>query len=236
MRPRLAREHKNLYVISEFSVESDTVTCWSVREHQTPSLSLFLAFFTKIMASNSSQSQLNLLFCSGCHCPRSIFQFPLKNGWRTATCASCLERQALSYTQRIQEREAQEDKALGPPRRCSSCAQLREPSLFGRFLTCEPCRRRNTKSQRRRMRARDLNPPPTRAELEDHLQRRQRAMGKQEQGWAGYRAITIEDYTRSITQEEEQELQDRQQRRAEGRGARRAEYERWREQWRENWV
>jgi hypothetical protein len=49
-------------------------------------------------------SQLNRLYCSGYCCPRSIFQFPLKDGWRIATYASYLERQALRYAA-IQGRE-----------------------------------------------------------------------------------------------------------------------------------
>jgi hypothetical protein len=57
-------------------------------------------------------SQLNRLYCSRCNCPRSIFQFPLKDGWRTATCASCLERQALRYIG-IQERRERES-VTGP--------------------------------------------------------------------------------------------------------------------------
>ena len=52
-------------------------------------------------------SQLNRLYCSRCNCPRLIFQFPLKDGWRTATCASCLKRQALRYIG-IQERRERE--------------------------------------------------------------------------------------------------------------------------------
>jgi hypothetical protein len=46
-------------------------------------------------------------------------------------------------------------------------------------------------------------------------------MGKLERGWAGYRAITVDDYTWQPSQEEEQELQDRQQQREEGRATRR---------------
>jgi hypothetical protein len=53
-------------------------------------------------------SQLNQLYCPGCHCPWSIFQFPLKDSWRTATCASCLERQALQYVSQKREREEEE--------------------------------------------------------------------------------------------------------------------------------
>ena len=96
--------------------------------------------------------------------------------------------------------------------------QLRD---LGRFLTCEPCRRRNTKSNRRRSRAQNLNPPPSHAILTDHIQRRQQATGKKERGFTGYRAITVDDYIREPTQEEELELQDRQQRRENGKAERR---------------
>ncbi|PMD67478.1 uncharacterized protein K444DRAFT_16459 [Hyaloscypha bicolor E] len=166
-------------------------------------------------------SELNQLYCPGCRCPRSIFQFPLKDGWRTATCGSCLERQALRYAAiQGREREGREgegegegegEQATGPQTRCSSCLQVRD---LGRFLTCEPCRRRNLKAKRHRaLITRVPNPSPTRAELADHIQRRQQATGKRERGFAGYRAITVDDYTREPTQEEEQELQDRQQQR-----------------------
>jgi hypothetical protein len=94
---------------------------------------------------------------------------------------------------------------LGPQTRCSSCLQLRD---LGRFLTCESCRRRNAKSNRRRSRAQNPNPLPTHATLANHIQLRQQATGKKERGWAGYRAITVDDYMREPTQEEEQELQD----------------------------
>jgi hypothetical protein len=96
--------------------------------------------------------------------------------------------------------------------------QLRD---LGRFLTCEPCRRRNAKSNRRRSRAQNPNPPPTRTELANHIQCRQQATGKKERGFTGFRAITVDDYIREPTQEEEQELQDRQQRRENGKVERR---------------
>jgi hypothetical protein len=70
-------------------------------------------------------------------------------------------------------------------------------------------------------RAQNPNPPPTHAELANHIQRRQQATGKIERGFAGYRAITVNDYMREPTQEEEQELQDRQQRREDGKAKRR---------------
>ena len=36
---------------------------------------------------------MNRLYCSGCKCPRSLYQYPLTwNGYRTATCVSCHER------------------------------------------------------------------------------------------------------------------------------------------------
>jgi hypothetical protein len=55
-------------------------------------------------------SQLNQLYCSRCHCPWSIFQFPLKDGWWTVTCASCLEQQALCYAgQKQREGEGEEE-------------------------------------------------------------------------------------------------------------------------------
>jgi hypothetical protein len=111
---------------------------------------------------------------------------------------------------------------LGPQTRCSSCLQFRD---LGRFLTCEPCRRRNLKVKRRRAlnttHARNLNPPPTYTELANHIQRWQQATGKIERGFTGYRAITVNDYIREPTQEEEQELQDRQQRRENGKVERR---------------
>jgi len=79
-----------------------------VQEHQTlcthASHTLYTCFTHALLIL---MSQLNRLYCSGCNCPRSIFQFPLKDGWRTAMCASCLERQALRYIG-IQERRERE--------------------------------------------------------------------------------------------------------------------------------
>jgi hypothetical protein len=107
---------------------------------------------------------------------------------------------------------------LGPQTRCSSCLQLRN---LGCFLTCEPCRCRNAKSNRRRSRTQNPNPPPAYAALTNHIQLRQQATGKKERRWAGYRAITVDNYIQEPTQEEEQELQDRQQRREDGKAKRR---------------
>ncbi|KAH8660650.1 hypothetical protein BGZ60DRAFT_517423 [Tricladium varicosporioides] len=190
--------------------------------------------------------RLNPLYCSSCHCPRSLYEFPLQaTGYRRATCGSCLERVRKRDQKRVQNiregLETLEAQSIGQStgqsiesRRCSSCTQLREPSLFGRFLTCELCRHRNIKSQHRRRPP--VQPPPTRAALEDHIQAWQQVAGKKEQGWMGYRAITVDDYTQSITPEAEQELQDRQQRRQKARLARQAEYEIWKQAWTRNQI
>ena len=194
-------------------------------------------------------SQLNRLYCSGCNCPRSIFQFPLKDGWRTAMCASCLERQALRYIgiQERREREREQGEQdigkstdlftgrltlSGLQTRCLSCLQVRE---LGRFLTCEPCHSRNRKTKRRQTPV-TRPPPPTQAKLADHIQRRQQATGKLERGWAGYQAIIVDDYTRQPSQEDEQELQDRQQQREEGRVTRRVWEEERKERARELYI
>jgi hypothetical protein len=71
---------------------------------------LTYALLTHASLLNMSDSELNRLYCSSCHCPRSIFQFPLKNGWRTVTCAPCLERQALRYNQKREEQEREEEE------------------------------------------------------------------------------------------------------------------------------
>jgi hypothetical protein len=56
-------------------------------------------------------SKLNLLYCSGCKCPRSIFQYPMtSNGIRASTCVTCHDRHKLAYRKQEQEGHEQEDE------------------------------------------------------------------------------------------------------------------------------
>jgi hypothetical protein len=162
--------------------------CGNTKPAQAP-LVFYSRFTYALLIPIPIISELNQLYCPGYYCPRSIFQFPLKNGWRTVTCGSCLERQALRYAsiqgrEREGEGEGEGEQATGkltdlftgkltllePQTRCSSCLQFRN---LGRFLTCEPCHCRNLKAKRyRALITRAPNPLLTRAELADYIQHR----------------------------------------------------------------
>jgi hypothetical protein len=176
--------------------------------------------------------QQNRLYCASCRCLRRISEYRLKDGLRLNTCVFC----CFSYQMRrksrpprhekLQDQESyrepyDEDPRDGEPRYCSSCNQLREASLFGRFLTCQNCRTTNKKAERRRRERR----PPRRFPkefAEDHLRAWVRRAGEEEVKTAAWplllidkrRPLTLEDYLRDEDNSEELKarFEQRQQR------------------------
>ena len=175
--------------------------------------------------------------------------------------------QALPY-EKLQDQASygepnDEDARDREPRYCSSCNQLREASLFGRFLTCQNCRTTNKKAVRRR---RERQPPRRfpKEFAEDHLRAWIRRAGEEEVKSAasiaaGFpppliykrRPLTLEDYLRDDKYDSEelkagfkerQQIQrDRRKKREEGRQIQRDLREK-RKEWRqreqviwENW-
>jgi hypothetical protein len=206
----------------------------------------------------------NRLYCARCYCPRHISEYPLKNGLRLRTCIFCRfsyqmrRRPQPPPREKLQEQASHgepydEETRNREPRYCSSCNQLREASLFGRFLTCHNCRTTNKKAIRRRRERQPPHPYPKEF-AEDHLREWVRRAGEEEAKsaasiTAGFqpllsykrRPLTLEDYLRDDNynleelkaqfQERQEIHRDHRQRRDELRQIQRDLQEK-REEWR----
>lgn len=181
--------------------------------------------------------QQNRLYCTRCRCPRYISEYPLKDGLRLNTCVFCrfsyqIRRrpQAPRYEKLQDQASHEEPYDEGPqhrePRYCSSCNQLREASLFGRFLTCQNCRTTNKKAVRRRRERQSPRPYPKEF-AESHLRAWVQIAGEEEAKsavrisrhwsplpWNKRRPLTLEDYLRDEDNSEELKarFEQRQQR------------------------
>ena len=105
---------------------------------------------------------LNHLCCTRCHVFQSISEYLFAvGGLHFETCIYCQLSRKQQYQQKLQQisiqqtsiQQTQQDslQKTQVSRYCSSCNQLRQPSQFSRFKTCEICRTTNKKAKRQRI-------------------------------------------------------------------------------------
>jgi hypothetical protein len=199
---------------------------------------------------------INRLYCSDCKCFRLITQFPFGlNHFRLGTCLLCRARRRnrdesnrnqcdrdqsdRDQSNRDESNRDQSDRDESSQnqqeynarlRYCSGCNQLRQPSQFTKFRTCEICRKINTKAQRRRVQQGQQSNSQQqsdylRHQAEVHLRQWVQQSGEQELKSQKYyplpplnehkrRPLTVDDYLQEIEpQEQEQLLKQQEERR-----------------------
>ena len=174
-----------------------------------------------IFIVRSMDLPLNRLRCARCHAFRSISEYPFAvGGLHFETCIYC--QLSRSYKQQSQQKlqqttiqQIQQDSLLQISHYCSSCNQLRHPSQFDQFKTCNICRTTNKKAKCQRIQKAQLHNQRIRVSLaEAHLQEWVQRAGEEEvhtaarksKGWEQLdfhqqKPLTIDNYL----QEEEPE-------------------------------
>ena len=177
---------------------------------------------------------LNCLLCSCCHCFRSISEYSFHDdGLHLITCIYCQftrkrQSQQRLQTQQLSSQQTQQILAQYTlPRYCSSCNQLRQPSQFSQFKTCEICRTTNKKAQLRRTQEGRLHRQRHRMQrAERHLQQWVQLAGEEEvhaasmkskgfklHSWFKKQPLTIDDYLQEEEPEKLKQWLEKQQQR-----------------------